>query len=177
MACRQALHRAGGQRGGILDVLSLIKGADEQLPSGVIGRIDARQVVGGDEHIDRCRTVTGCVYGLCRCGCIAVLQGCFPCAGINVARSRFCVGRRPGRIALTPGNQVRIIRRERVAADHLALCGAAHHGCHVQAWCEALELGHPVVHQRRGAHDQARPDFAGLVGTGHQQADELDRFT
>ena len=63
-----------------------------------------------------------------------------------------------------------------MSADHLALGGAAHHGGHIQAGCEALEFGHPVVHERRGAHDQARPDFASLIGAGHQQADELDRF-
>ena len=77
---------------------------------------------------------------------------------------------------MSPGNQVRVIWREGAATNHFALSGAAHHGGHVQAGCEALELGHPVVHERRGAHDQARPDFAGLIGAGHQQADELDRF-
>ena len=63
-----------------------------------------------------------------------------------------------------------------MSSDHLALSGAAHHGGHIQAGCEALEFGHPVVHERRGAHDQARPDFASLIGASHQQADELDRF-
>ena len=123
-----ALHRARDERRRVLHVLRLIERAQEEaLPHPVVD-IDAKQVVGGHEHV-----------------------------------ARVSSGRAVGRG-----------KRER--PDVAALGFRARDGAYRELGREAGKFLQPVVHERRRAHDKARPHAARLVATGEQKRDELQRL-
>ena len=116
----------------VLHVLRLVERAAVEFAPGEVLRVDAQQVVGGDQHV-----------------AAAPVAGKLAFACVSLAR---------------------------LGADAHALALGAHRSAHVQGRGEALELGHPVVHEGGGAHDEAWPDGARLALACQQKRDELHRL-
>ena len=102
----------------------------------------------------------------------AVERACGEVVGVDAQQ----IVRRDQHVAATPIARELAFAPVAVAgsgSDAHALAFRAHDGADVEGGGEALELGHPVVHERRGADDEARPDRARLALPRQQERDEL----
>ena len=158
----------------VLHILRLVQGHTEELDPLVVLHIAAQQIIGGDQQVRQRPAVHR--------GPVILRQR----GGRTLPAVVRRIGERRGRGPRDERDVVVHVVPLRGAARHLRPAdpieqrppfrlAPGHHG-HAQSRREPPAFGLPVVHQRRGAHDQIRSHRTRLVAPRHQQRQQLHGF-
>ena len=160
----------------VLHILGLVQRHAVEVDALIILHVAAQQVIGGDQQIGQ-RPVARRIHAILRQrrgrALPAVVRRIAERSGRGsrdergVAIVRAVVPLQDGACRLRPANP---------SQQRPALRLAARRHSHAQLRGEPPAFGLPVVHQRRGAHDQVRSHRARLVAPRHQQRQQLHGF-